>query len=77
MMYWVLLIVPHHLVISLKRAIMTPFLKKSNLDPSQTNNYRPISNLPLLRKILEKFVFKQVHNYLSLDYLYDIYQVGF
>jgi len=30
---------------SLKCAVVSPALKKSTLDPSDANNYRPISNL--------------------------------
>ena len=35
-------------------------LKKLGLDQNQFNNYRPVSNLPFLSKILEKVVLKQV-----------------
>ena len=44
----------------LKTAMVKPLLKKSNLDPAHFNNYRPISNLPFLGKILEKVVLKQI-----------------
>jgi hypothetical protein len=36
-------------------AMVKPLLKKSNLDSSALNNFWPISNLPFLSKILEKF----------------------
>ena len=39
----------------LKIALVRPLLKKSNLDSSVLNYFRPISNLPFLRKILEMF----------------------
>ena len=35
---------------------MTPILKKSGLDSQQLSNYRPISNLPFLSKLLERVV---------------------
>ncbi|KAF7652653.1 hypothetical protein LDENG_00093840, partial [Lucifuga dentata] len=35
-----------------KHAIVEPLLKKPNLDPSLPENYRPISKLPFLSKIL-------------------------
>ncbi|KAJ7986671.1 hypothetical protein DPEC_G00342300 [Dallia pectoralis] len=41
---------------SLKIAEIKPLLKKCNLDPDILKNYRPISNLPFLSKILEKSV---------------------
>ena len=44
-----------------KTAVVKPLFKKSNLDPSVFNNYRPVSNLPFLSKILEKLVFNQVN----------------
>ena len=40
-----------------KTAVVKPLLKKPNLDPSVLSNYRPISNLPFLSKVLEKVVF--------------------
>ncbi len=54
-----------------------PLLKKNNLDPSVINNYRPISNLPFLSKILENVVCKQLDEYLSTRDIYDTYQSGF
>ena len=41
---------------SFKLAVIRPLLKKSGLDPSQPKNYRPVSNLPLLSKLLERVV---------------------
>ena len=37
-----------------RSASVTPLLKKSGLDPDQLANYRPISNLNTLSKILER-----------------------
>ena len=39
-----------------KEAVVRPLLKKSGLDASELRNYRPVSNLPLLSKLLEKVV---------------------
>ena len=59
----------------LKLAKITPIYKKGDSDVF--NNYRPISVLPVLSKIFEKVVHKQLVNYLEkLDILYD-YQFGF
>jgi hypothetical protein len=41
---------------SMKNAIFTPLLKKISLDPDQLKNYRPISNLSFVSKLLEKVV---------------------
>ncbi|KAF7649835.1 hypothetical protein LDENG_00135290, partial [Lucifuga dentata] len=35
-----------------KHAVVQPLLKKPNLDPSVFNNFRPISKLPFLSKVL-------------------------
>ena len=40
---------------SLKAAMIRPGLKKPSLDSDELKNYRPISNLTYLSKILEKF----------------------
>ena len=50
---------------SFKVAVIKPLLKKHNLDPEVLANYRPISNLPFLSKILEKAVAKQLCDYLK------------
>ena len=42
---------------SIKLAVIKPILKKPNLDPNDLSNYRPISNLPFLSKILENLHF--------------------
>ena len=40
----------------LKTALVKPLLKKPNLDPLILHNYRPISNLQFLSKLIEKTV---------------------
>ena len=42
-----------------KHALVKPLLKKANLDPNCLSNYRPVSNLPFLSKVLERIVLKQ------------------
>ena len=44
-----------------KIAAVIPNLLKSGLDPDDPNNYRPISNLPFLSKILERAVASQLN----------------
>ncbi len=50
---------------SLKTAVVKPLLKKRNLDNTMSSNYRPISNLPFIGKIIEKVVFNQLNKYLN------------
>jgi len=37
-------------------AVVRPLLKKSGLDASELNNYRPVLNIPLISILLEKVV---------------------
>ena len=43
-----------------KHAIVLPQLKKNGLDKDQLKNYRPVSNLPFLSKLLERVVQTQL-----------------
>jgi len=45
---------------SFKIAHITPLLKKSNLDLADVRSYQPISNLPVLSKLLERLVARQL-----------------
>ena len=49
---------------SQKAAIITPVLKKSNLDQDDAKNYRPISNLTFISKVIERMVIKQLKKHL-------------
>ena len=40
--------------------IITPVLKKQNADPDEPRNYRPISNLTFISKVLQRIVVEQV-----------------
>ena len=58
-----------------KKAKVTPIYKGGS--HSDMNNYRPISVLPLVSKIFEKIVFKQLYSYLSSNDLLLHKQSGF
>ncbi|KAM9394617.1 uncharacterized protein ACWYII_033223 isoform 2-T2 [Salvelinus alpinus] len=60
-----------------KRARVAPLLKKPTLDPSDVNNYRPVSLLSFLSKTLERAVLGQLSCYLSQNDLLDPNQSGF
>ena len=62
---------------SLKTAVVRPLIKKHNLDPAVLGNYRPISNLPFLGKILEKIVFQQLDIFLKTNNVHNKFQSGF
>ena len=60
-----------------KSALVTPILKKRCLDHNDLNNYRPVSNLCFIAKILEKLVLSQVSSYLNSHNLYNIWQSAY
>ena len=64
------------LPLSFNQAIITPLYKNkgSRTDPS---NYRPVSNLCLLSKILEKAVYKKLYNFVAEKQILDTHQHGF
>ena len=59
----------------LKQAKVLPLFKKGARD--EVGNYRPVSILPVLSKILEKVVFCQLDSYLSKNNLIYDFQSGF
>ena len=63
---------------ALKTAYITPVLKKSGLDSADLNSYRPISNLPVLSKLLERLVARQLVSYLNeaklMPHLQSVYR---
>ena len=60
-----------------KHAIVTPLLKKSTLDPNVLKNYRPISNLSFLSKIIEKIILSQLIDYLNSNNLFPKQQSAY
>ena len=61
----------------LKTAIVTPLLKKTNLDTEQLKNYRPVSNIPFLSKVLEKIAVKRLLNHLQSNDLHEVNQSAY
>ena len=58
----------------IKSTLATPILKKMCLDHNDLNNYRPVSNLCFIAKILEKLVLSQVSSYLNSHNLHNTCQ---
>ena len=50
-----------------KTTTVTPLLKKSGLNVEEYKNFRPVSNLPYLSKVIEKVVVKQLNNYMEVN----------
>jgi len=49
---------------SLKLAQVTPLLKKTNLNPDEPSNYRPISNLNTRGKLLERLALAHLQRHI-------------
>ena len=62
---------------SLKNAMVKPSIKDSNGDVNDYKNYRPISNLPYMSKIIEKAVQRQLEKHLEKHNLHAMYQSGY
>ncbi|KAG5277515.1 hypothetical protein AALO_G00118500, partial [Alosa alosa] len=60
-----------------KTAVVKPLLKKSKLDHTNLSNYRPISNLSFLSKVLEKVVCNQLNTFLNENSILEKFQSGF
>ncbi|KAI2646730.1 RNA-directed DNA polymerase from mobile element jockey [Labeo rohita] len=58
-------------------AVIKPLIKKPQLDPSELANYRTISNLPFMSKILEKVISAQLCSFLQKNDIYEEFQSGF
>ncbi len=61
-----------------KLAVIEPVVKKkTQLDPKDQVNYRPISNLPFMSKILEKVASSQLYSFLEKNNICEDFQSGF
>jgi len=65
------------LPVSQKHAIVTPLLKKTGLDSSDMNNFRPVSNLSFISKVVERVVTSQLHQYLAANDLLPRFQSAY
>ena len=63
--------------VSLKTALVRPILKDAALDPTMLQNYRPVSSLPVLSKILEKVVSARLNSHISAHKLLDSNQSAY
>ena len=62
---------------SLKTAVLLPLLKKPSLDHEILSNYRPISNLKVISKIIEKVVAVHLQDYLKSNELNEPLQSAY
>lgn len=61
----------------LRQAVITPLIKKANLDPDILKNYRPVSNLSTLGKILENPAVSRLNEHLHSKDLTDKFQSAY
>ena len=59
-----------------KLATVKPLLKKSGLEPT-LNNYRPVSNLSFISKLVERCAVSQLNDYLSAHNLHSGHQSAY
>ena len=57
-----------------KQAVIVPLLKKPGLDTNDLKYFRSVSNLPLISKVLEKIVLRQLQKHLSDNSLSEVHQ---
>ena len=60
-----------------RKAVVPPLLKKPGLDQNVRKNYRPVSNLPFVSKILEKVVANRLEEHLESNSLHDDLQSAY
>ena len=61
----------------LKSAVVLPLLKKFGSDPDVPKNYRSVSNLAFISKVIEKVVRAWLIEHLSSNGLMDQYQSAY
>ncbi|KAK6178265.1 hypothetical protein SNE40_013071 [Patella caerulea] len=54
-----------------KTALVKPLLKKPGLNSEELKNYRPVSNLPFISKVIERAVCLRLSEHLSLHNLFE------
>ena len=68
---------PGVLPASQKKVIVTPRLKKVSMDKNELRSFRPVSNLSIVSKIIEKIVAWQLISYLDEFDMLPKFQSGF
>lgn len=62
---------------SFKTAHVSPLIKKPDLDPEELKNYRPVSNLSFVSKVVEKVVASRLSTHLSNNNLLECMQSAY
>ena len=62
---------------SFKKAVVTPLIKKASLLVEDLKNYRPVSGLSFISKLVERVVAKQLVNHIHQQDLDNSYQSAY
>ena len=60
-----------------RKAIVTPLIKKSSLPPNDLKNYRPVSGLGFILKLVECVVASQLNDHVSVNGLENVRQSAY
>ena len=66
-----------HLQVSQRHAIITPLIKKPHLDVADVKNYRPVSNITFVSKVVERLVSGRLVSYLQENNLMPVDQSAY
>ena len=61
----------------MKKSIVRPLIEKCDLHPEFLKNYRPVSNLSSLSKIIEKIISVRLLNHISVNNIIDALQSAY
>ena len=61
----------------LKHAIVVPLLKNISLDKNYHSNYRPVSNLAFLSKVIERVGAQRLHSHMDLNNMHKAMQSAY
>ena len=61
----------------LKLALVTPIIKDESKSADDFQNYRPISNLSFISKLLERVIYLQLNKHIEANKLYSKYQSSY
>ena len=62
---------------SFKKALIIPLLKKIGLDPEVLKNFRPVSNLSYVSKLLERVAAKRLLHHMDIHNLHELFQSAY
>jgi hypothetical protein len=64
----------NHFPNSLKHAYITPVIKDNSKNIDDVSNYRPVSSLPFMMKVIEKGIFDQIDKHITENGLHASHQ---